>query len=86
MVDEVFLEVPFYVAGYLRVLLVRQELVERMHVGALDGDLGKEGEGCLLVLPAEVLDLQVGAGLLPVEIIGGERQDLETLGLVFFLE
>jgi len=57
-----------------------------MHVGALDGDLGKEGEGRLLVLPAEVLDLQVGAGLLPVEIIGGERQDLETLGLVFFLE
>ena len=86
MVDEVFLEVPFYVAADLRVLLVRQELVERMHVGTLDGDLGKEGEGRLLVLPAEVLDLQVGAGLLPVEIIGGEGQDLETLGLVLFLE
>ena len=86
MVDEVFLEVPFHIATQLRVLLVCEELVERVHVAALHRDLGKEGEGRLLVLPAEVLDLQVGAGFLPVEIIGGEGQDLETLGRVLFLE
>jgi len=57
-----------------------------MHVAALHRDLGKEGEGRLLVLPAEVLDLQVGAGLLPVEVVSREGQYLETLGRVLFLE
>ena len=67
-------------------LMQYQELVERVHVIALYRDLGKEGEGRLLILSAEVLDLQVGAGFLPVEVVGGEGQDLETLGRVLFLE
>tara|TARA_B000000460_G_scaffold231866_1_gene190401 strand:+ start:128 stop:301 length:174 start_codon:yes stop_codon:yes gene_type:complete len=57
-----------------------------MHVSALDGDLREEGEGRLLLFPAEGFDLQVGAGFLSVEIIGRECQDLETLGRVLFLE
>ena len=86
MVDEVFLEIPFYVSADLGILLVGEEPVERVHVIALDGDLRKEGEGRLLVFPAEIFDLQVGTGFLSVEIIGGECQHLETLGRVLFLE
>ncbi len=86
MIDQVFLEIPFYVSTGLGVLLVGEEPVERMHVSALDGDLREEGEGRLLLFPAEGFDLQVGAGFLSVEIIGRECQDLETLGRVLFLE
>ena len=86
MVDEILLEIPFYVATGLGILLAGKEPVERMHILTLDGNLREEGKGRLLLIPAEGFNLQVGAGLLPVEIIGRECQDLEAPGRVLFLE
>tara|TARA_B100001750_G_C15138505_1_gene413457 strand:- start:162 stop:335 length:174 start_codon:yes stop_codon:yes gene_type:complete len=57
-----------------------------VHIRSLDGDLGKEREGRLLLFPAEGLDLQVGTGFLSVEVVGRKCENLEALGLVFFLE
>jgi len=57
-----------------------------MHVSALDGDLREEGEGRLLLFPAEGFDLQVGAGFLSVEVVGRKCENLEASGLVLFLE
>jgi hypothetical protein len=67
-------------------LLVGEELVERVGILPLDRDLLKEREARLLLLAAELLDLQVRARLLTVEVVGGKREDLETLDLVLFLE
>jgi hypothetical protein len=86
MVDEVFLEVPFYGSTELGILFVGEEPVDGVHVCSLDGDLGKEREGRLLLFPAEGLDLQVGAGFLSVEVIGRKCENLEASGLVLFLE
>ena len=86
MVDEVFLEVPFYGSTELGVLFVGEKPVDGVHIRSLDGDLGKEREGRLLLFPAEGLDLQVGTGFLSVEVVGRKCENLEALGLVFFLE
>jgi hypothetical protein len=87
VIDQVLLEVPLHVTTGLRVdLLVGEELVERVGILPLDRDLLKEREARLLLLAAELLDLQVRARLLTVEVVGGKREDLETLDLVLFLE
>jgi len=57
-----------------------------VHISALDRDLGEQREGGLLLFPAEGLDLQVGTGFLSVEVVGRKCENLEALGLVFFLE
>jgi len=56
-----------------------------MDVVALDRDLREDLEGDLL-LAAELLDVPVRARLLVGEVVGREGQDLETLGLVLFVE
>ena len=56
-------------------------LVEGVGVGAGDGDLLEEGEADVVVGLAEGGDLFVGAGLLAGEVVGGEGEDLEAVGL-----
>ena len=60
--------------------------VERVLVGAGDGDLGEEGEGDGVVDGAELGDLLVGAGLLAGEVVGGEAEDDEAAIFVVLVE
>lgn len=59
-----------------------QPLVQRVRIVAVDVDLAKDGEGDLLVQGAEVLDLLVGAGLLAAELVAGEADDCEVVGVL----
>ena len=67
-------------------VLVGEELVERVSILALDRDLLEEREARLLLLATELLDLEVRARLLAVEVVGRERENLEALTLVLLLE
>ena len=67
-------------------VLVGEELVERVSILALDRNLLEEREARLLLLAAELLDLEVRARLLAVEVVGRERENLEALTLVLLLE
>ena len=62
----------------------RQEAVQRALVVALDGDLGEDVEGGLL-LGTKRLDLSVCARLLPGEVVGGEGQDSKAFVFVAFV-
>lgn len=53
-----------------------------MRVVAVDIDLAQDGEGNLLVQRAEVLDLLVAAGLLAAELVAGEGDDGEVIGVL----
>jgi len=87
MADEVLLEVPLHVAAGVGVdVLVGEELVERVSILALDRDLLEEREARLLLLATELLDLEVRARLLAVEVVGRECENLEALTLVLLLE
>lgn len=59
-----------------------QPLVQRVRIVAVDVDLAEDGEGDLLVQGAEVLDLLVGAGLLAAELVAGEADDCEVVGVL----
>ena len=60
--------------------------VERVLVGADDGDLGEEREGDGVVDGAEFGDLLIGAGLLAGEVVGGEAEDDEAAIFVLLVE
>ena len=60
--------------------------VERVLVGAGDGDLGEDGEGDGVVDGAEFGDFLVGAGLLLAEVVGGEAEDDEAAVFVLLVE
>ena len=85
-IDQVLLEVPRHWAGHLGVGMLRQEAIEWADVVALHRDLGEEIKTHVVFLGAELLDLQVGAGLLAHEVVGREGQDAETLVLVLAVE
>lgn len=59
-----------------------QPLVQRVRIVAVDIDLAEDGEGDFLVQGAEVLDLLVGAGLLAAELVAGEADDCEVVGVL----
>lgn len=59
-----------------------QPLVQGVRIVAVDVELAKDGEGDLLVQGAEVLDLLVGAGLLAAELVAGEADDYEIVGVL----
>lgn len=59
-----------------------QPLVQRVRIVAVDVDLAEDGESDLLVQGAEVLDLLVGAGLLAAELVAGEADDCEVVGVL----
>lgn len=59
-----------------------QPLVQGVRIVAVDVDLAKDGKGNLLVQRAEVLDLLVGAGLLAAELVAGEADDCEVVGVL----
>ena len=61
--------------------MARQEPVQRALVVALDGDLGEDVEGSVL-LGTERLDLSVGARLLAGEVVRGEGQDSKAFVFV----
>src|SRR5882757_8643699 len=64
-------------------------LIEGRFFRADDGDLLEQGKGDVELGGAEVLDLFVGTGFLPSEVIGGEAEDLEAavfVGAVELLE
>ena len=80
-IDEVLLEVPRDVAGYLPVGVGRKELVERTLILTLHRDLGEQVERDVL-LGAERLDFLVGPRLLLVEVVGRKGENVKTLVLV----
>ena len=53
---------------------------------AVDLDLGEKGEGDLVALTAEGLDLGVGAGFLLPELIARKGEDLEAGCVVCAIE
>ena len=57
---------------------VDEGLVERMGIGAGDGDLLEHGEVDGVGSGAEVIDLLVGAGFLRAEVVGREAEDDEA--------
>lgn len=59
-----------------------QPLVQRVRIVAVDVDLAEDGEGDFLVQGAEVLNLLVGAGLLAAELVAGEADDCEVVGVL----
>ena len=80
-IDEVLLEVPRDLAGYLPVGVGRKEFVERTLIFTLHRDLGEQVERDAL-LGAELLDFLVGPRLLLVEVVGRKGENVETLVLV----
>ena len=81
-IDEVLLEVPRDLAGYLPVGVGRKEFVERTLILALHRDLGEQLERDLPLLLAELLDFLVGPRLLITEVVGRKGENVETLVLV----
>ncbi len=81
MSDEVLLEVPCDGAGDFLVRMARQEPVQRALVVALDGDLGEDVEGSVL-LGTKRLDLLVRTRLLVGEVVRGEGQDSKAFVFV----
>ncbi len=81
MSDEVLLEVPCDGAGDLLVGMARQEPVERALVVALDGDLGEDVEGSVL-LGTKRLDRSVCTRLLAGEVVRWEGQDSKAFVFV----
>ena len=80
-IDEVFLEVPRDLAGYIAVGVGRKEFVERTLILALHRNLGEQVERDV-PLGAELLDFLVGPRLLLVEVVGRKGENAETLVLV----
>lgn len=76
--DQVFLEVPFHAARDRLVRVGRQKLIEWALIIALDRDLRKDVI-LRVFFPTECLDDGVGPRLLPAEVVGREREDLEAL-------
>ncbi len=62
----------------------RQEPVQRALVVALDGDLGEDVEGSVLV-GTKRLDLRVRTRLLVGEVVRGEGQDSKAFVFVAFV-
>ena len=58
-------------------------LIEGRDVVALDADFGEHGESHIVFCGAECFDLEVGAGFLGAEVVGGEAEDGEAFVLVF---
>ncbi len=81
-IDEVLLEVPRDLAGYIAVGVGRKELVERTLILTLHRDLGEQLERDLPLLLAELLDFLVGSRLLITEVVGRKGENAETLVLV----
>lgn len=63
-------------------LLLLQPLIQGVRIVAVDVDLGHDGERRLLIQRAEVLDLLVAAGLLAAELVAGEADDGEVVGVL----
>ena len=86
-VHEELGEVPLDVAAELGVgRLAGQEGVERGLVRGLDGDLAEQVEGGVVFGRAELANLPVRARLLLAEVVGGEGEDAEALGLVLLVQ
>ena len=83
MAYQIFLEVPRNVTRDVLVRMFGQEPVERALVVALDRDFREQVERDFLVQATELLDVRVVARLLTAEVIGGKRQNLKALVLVF---
>lgn len=75
------MKIPRNLTGDGLVGVVRQKLIERALIVALDGNLGEQIERDLL-LATELSDLAVGPGLLVAEIVGWERENVKALVLV----
>lgn len=63
-------------------LLLLQPLIQRVRIVAVDVDLGHDGERRLLLQRAKVLNLLVAAGLLAAELVAGEADDGEVVGVL----
>lgn len=63
-------------------LLLLQPLIQGVRIVAVDVDLGHDGERRLLLQRAKVLDLLVAAGLLAAELVAGEADDGEVVGVL----
>lgn len=82
LADEELLKVPLdalqtHEAG----LLLLHPLVDRLGLVAVDFGLAEDLVGDLVADDAEVLDLFVGAGVLTAELVAGEGEDLEVVGV-----
>lgn len=62
-------------------LLVLEPLEHGLGLVAVDVDLAHDGEGDAVVELAEALDLVVGGGLLAGELVAGEAEDDELVGV-----
>jgi hypothetical protein len=61
-------------------------VVERGGAVAVDLDLGVHREGDAVVFLGELEDLGVRPGLLVAELVAGEREDAQALGLVLLVQ
>lgn len=83
LADQELLKVPLHHLQAEQAGLLRLEpLEEGARVVAVDVDLGHDGEGDAVVELAELLDLLVGAGLLAAELVAGEAEDDEVVGVL----
>lgn len=86
-IDQELVEIPGDLACELGIVFRRSQIrIERMDVGAVNGDLGKDRKGYIEFRGAKGLDLGVCAGFLPAEIVGGKGQDFKTLMGVLFIQ
>jgi hypothetical protein len=62
-------------------LLVLQPLKRRVRLVSIDINFSQDREGHAVVYLAEGLDLVVGAGVLATELVAGEPDDFEIVGV-----
>lgn len=81
--NEELLEVPLdHLDAHDAGLLLLEPLVQVAGSIAVDVDLAHDGEGDAVIDLAEALDVVVGAGLLAAELVAGEAQDDEVVGVL----
>jgi hypothetical protein len=82
-VDQEFCEIPFDAPATQEAgLLILQEFVKRVGMGAVHVDFGENGEADSVVLFAEGADLGGRARLLGSELVAGKAQYLESAVLI----
>lgn len=83
-VNDELSEVPRDLLGLLLLGVVEfgvapQELINGAGIIPVDVDLGEHGELGAVEIFSEGLDLSVGSGLLPQELVAGEGKDLKSM-------
>lgn len=81
LVHQELAEVPFDEISQCPTLLVLEVLEQRVSLLAIDVDLGEHVKLCVVLFRGKLFDLRFRPRLLTSELVTGESQDPQTLGL-----